>query len=125
MLFKSFQELGKHFVFRSLARFYIWMLLGIVGALNIIDIDFSIARSIEDLESLDCELCAEVIHWANDHTDEFIKVNLSVSIDIEASEERGEILRLHLDSEVLDRFIKLVWVQSSAAIVVHNLELAT
>ena len=96
----------------------------IVCALNVFKRDYSIPRSIQNLECLDAELCAEVVHWTDNDANELVEFYFSVTIYVEALEKCGQILRLNLNAKVLDCLIELIWVESTTVIVVHDLELA-
>lgn len=51
---------------------------------DVIQLDLTIGSAIEKLEGFDAEIRAELVHWANNHSNEFIKVNLTISIIVEA-----------------------------------------
>lgn len=89
MLFESFKELSKHFIFCSFARFYLRMHRCIVRALNVLKCDDSIARFIQNLECFNAELSAEVVHWPDNYANELIEIDFSVTIDVKALEKRG------------------------------------
>jgi hypothetical protein len=125
MHFKCFQELLQNFVLSFLSAFNIWVSAGIVLSFYIIDVKNTIAIVINLLESLLDNLSSKLIHGSHNHSDEFIKVNVSTSIEIESLEKIVDILIINVYLEVLDSLSELIEIKTTTAIIIHDLELSS
>ena len=96
----------------------------VVRTPDVIKIDHSVLGSVQYLECLDAELGPELVHGAHDDSDELVEVDLAVSRIVEAFEKRRQIFSFDVDTEILNRLVKLVRVQRATSVVVHDFELA-
>lgn len=72
MSFEGFEEFSQDFVFSLLSSLDIWVVLGIVNSLDIIDLEGSVSVLVEDLEGSLGQTLSEVVHFSSDSSNEFV-----------------------------------------------------
>ena len=97
---KSLQEFAQDAVLRSLPLEHIWVLPGIVRALDIIHLDHAIAVFVDDLEGAFNKGSSAGAHWSSDFPEELIVGNGAVTVGVELGEEDGHILVADTNPEV-------------------------
>ena len=86
MKLESVQELGQYLILGLFARAYLRVCLGVVEALNIIELNNAIAISIESIEGALHQGFSVIIHFTDDASHELIIRNDAVPIKIEQVE---------------------------------------
>ena len=122
VIFKSVKELSKNLILCLLAGFNIWMLLGIVGSSDIIDVNITRTILIQNIEGLHCNLLSGWVHFTSNHSKEFIIGDFSTSISIEKGEDFWNLSCVHTNSEVVHAFLELFSVKWHGSVVISNLE---
>ena len=125
MHFESLEELLQDLVLSLFATLDIWVLASIILTLDISNSKYSITVIINLLKCLNYELSSELIHRSNNNSNEFIKVNISVSVKIECLEKTVNILLANIDLEISYTFLELIHIKGTRIIVIHNFELSS
>jgi len=86
MHLKSLQELLKYFILSLFTTLYIGVFWCIVFAFDVSYSENSITIVVNLFKGLNYELSSELIHGTNNNSDEFIKINISIAIEIESLE---------------------------------------
>jgi hypothetical protein len=111
MHLECLKEFFVHFFLCLLSSLDVRVLACIVSAFDIFLIKYSITAEVNLLESLLHELCAELVHRADDDSDKLVKADLPGSVNIECLEETIDVLLINFDLEVLDALAELVKVK--------------
>jgi len=86
MHFKSLKEFLKNFFFSLLSTFNFRMLASIILAFNVSNSKDAITVVINLLESFSDKLSSELVHGTNYNSNEFIKVDVTVTVEIKGFE---------------------------------------
>ena len=100
------------------------MLLTVVDATNIVDVDPAVTVLVELLEGLSDASLTVGVHLSADSAQKFVVGDLSVAGNIEEPEEDGDLALVEVQLEVVHGLGKLVLVESLGAIIVHDFELS-
>jgi hypothetical protein len=65
-----------------------------------------------------------LVHFANNESQKFVEVDFSTAIDVHSFEEALDVLRVELNSKVVDCLSELVKIKSASTIVISDLELS-
>lgn len=122
MLFEGVQEFVKYIFFSFLAKLNIRVVLCVVAALQVFNVNVTVTISIEPLKSQGHNVSSSVTHPTNNSPEELIVVNLSISISIELLEYSANLLRILADSVVSHGLGELLTIKRLRFIVVHDLE---
>ncbi len=120
--FKCVKELDKNLVFSLSSEFNIWVMLGIIDILEIIELNDPIAVFVKLLESPLNELLSLRIHLSNDDSEEFIVADRSIMIEVKDAEQDLSLILGQLDSVVLEGFEKFLGIKLPVVVVIDNLE---
>ena len=99
------------------------MHLGVVTTFDVCNIENSILIYVDQLECLNAYLCPELIQWSDNHTNELIEINFTISTVIETFEKSHLIFLVDIDSEVTNGLVEFIWIECARAIVIHDFEL--
>ena len=97
---------------------------GIISTSDVFQGHLTVLCSVKNFKCLDAQVCSELIHGTDNHTDELVVVDLTVVVVVKAAEERSEILSLYIYAKVRDCFVEFIRVKCTIAIIVHNFKLA-
>jgi len=125
MLLKSLEELSEDFVFSSSSRLDLGVHRGVVLALDVFEVEHTVAVDVDLLENADHNLSSEVVQGTDHHSDEFVEVNGTVALPVERLEKTGDVFIVDTDLEVFDGLGELVLVEVARVVVVKDLELAS
>ena len=124
VIFESIKEFSENLIFSLLTGLDIWMLFGIIGASDIINIKNSRAIFIHDRESFQCNFLSSWIHFTSDHPEKLIIGNFTTSISIEKIEDSGNLLWIHSNSEIMHTLLEFLFIKRLRSVVISNLELS-
>ena len=98
------------------------MVGGIVSALQVFDVYCAITVLVELLEGKDHHVLPLLVHVTHNGAQEFVIVDLAVSVSVEHREGLPDAAIVQVDSVVLHGFLELIHVQGLRVVVVHDLE---
>lgn len=110
---EGIEELKEDFVFSSLSRDNIGMLLRIINSFNVIEIDVAVIVSVHDVESLHGQVGSKLVHLTTDCSKELIVVDSAGAISVHDSEQSSLIFVVYLKAVVSQEdctffFIKVI-----------------
>ena len=111
MLLECLKELCEDFIRGPLSRLDIWVHLCVIRTSDIVKVDLAVSCLIQDLEGFEGKVGSELVHGSNYDSNKLIEVNLTITCVVEALEQSCKILGFDVDSEILNGFVKLVWVE--------------
>jgi len=100
VIFKSVKELSKDLIFSFLSGFDVWMLLGVVGLSDVVNVKLSTLVGIHDVVSFLSESNSLCVHLTSDSSEELIIRDLTTAISVENLESLKNLLIVETDSEV-------------------------
>ena len=99
-----------------------WVLLGVVSVTDVVVVDLATSVTVKLLESFLDEGQALWIQRAFHNTEELVIVNRAITILVECTEESLHIDVCEIEARLFTAFGKLLNVERSRAVIVHNLE---
>ena len=119
---KSVQKLGQNFILRLFALLHIRMLLGVIGLLYVSHVKNSRSIAVDFLECLRDEVFPNGAHISSHGKHQLIIRHFTVLVHVEFVEKSAAFFRRKVNSKVAESFPELLNFESSAAIVIHDLE---
>jgi hypothetical protein len=95
----------------------------VIALFNVVDFKSSILIYVDLLESLDANIGSELVHRSDYASNEFVEVNLIVSIYVKDLEKSSNIFLINLYSEVVDCLGELILIKGTRIVIVHDLKL--
>ena len=111
MVFESVKELSKNLVLGFLTGLNIWMLLGIVGLSDIVDVKLAGLVRVDNFVSFQGHIFSERVHLTTDDSQELFIADLTTAISIEDGEAFGHLSVVHSDSEIVHSFLEFRFIQ--------------
>jgi hypothetical protein len=123
MGFKCLKKLLQNLVFSTLACLDVWVHPCVIALFNVVDFKSSILIYVDLLESLNANIGSELVHRSDYASNEFVEVNLIVSIYVKDLEKSSNIFLINLYSEVVDCLGELILIKGTRIVIVHDLKL--
>ena len=123
VVLESVQELVQDFILRLLSGLDVWMLLGVVGLSDVIDVELAGLVSVHDGESLLGNGLSLGVHLSSDGSEELVIRDLSAAVSVEDFESSEDLLVVETDSEITHGLLEFLGIKTLAAVVISNLEL--
>ena len=89
----------------------IWVLVGLVDASDIVDVNPAIAVLVELFERLGNNLLSCHAHWTSDRADELVVGDRAAAVDIEVVEECANLTLVESKHEIIHGFAEFVFVE--------------
>ena len=125
MHIKSVEELNQNLVFSFLACDDIWVLLSVVDAFDVRDVEHTGAVFIHDLKGSHAEILSKLVHLTADPVQELVIINLTIAVLIKNIAESHHLFLVKVHSLIMKCFYHLLLVQGVITIVVSNLKCAS
>ena len=120
--FESVQEFAKDVVLCALTANHIWMLLSIVDALDITQVNGAVQLCIEFIKSLLHNLLSICTHFTDSGANELVVFNLAVVVSIKNFENSLDFTILRANMVVIHGSLDFFVVQASVSILIHDSE---
>ena len=121
---EGLKEFLKNLIFGFLSRDNVWVLVGNVNTSDIGDVNPSRIISIKLFEALSNNLLSLCVHWSSDGSNEFIKSNISASVNIEVAEELLDFTLGKTEHVIGHSFGEFIFIKRSGVVIIHNFELS-
>lgn len=122
MSLKSFDELAENVVLAALALDYVRMAGGIVGSLQVIDVQHTIAILVDNLVRLCHGIDSGLVHVASDKVEELIVAHSSVFVGVKHLKQSGHVFFADTHFEIFACLVELPHGQGTAFVIVHYFE---
>jgi len=122
MHIKSVEELNQNLVFGFLTCDDIWVLLSVVDAFDVRDVDHTGAVFIHDLEGSHTEILSKLVHLTTNPIQELVIINLTIAVLIKNVAESHHLLLVKVHSLIMKCFYHLLLIKGVISIVVCNLK---
>ena len=73
----------------------------------------AVSGKVESLKHSEYDLLPELAEWALNHAHKLVELDYAVSVKIERFEKPVDVLRVDVDTEVVDGFCELVLIKRS------------
>ena len=124
MRLESIHELEKDLFLGLFLRSDIGMLSSIVLVLELNQTYLTIHVNIKSSIGSFAKVLSKLVHFANDESQKFVEVDFSTAVDVHGFEEALDVLRVELNSKVVDCLSELVEIKSARTIVISDPELS-